>query len=112
MTMATFGQRVVAVAAAAVLWAGAWGALAQPAPAGGPAATGRKAWPLTRPEATSFAETSRYDDVIVFMRDMDARSPRIHLTTYGYTYEGRPMPLAVMTATAFAFQSCAVSTTL
>ena len=55
-------------------------------------------WPLTRPEASGFAETSRYDDVINYMKAMAAASPQIHLTTYGYTYEGRPLPLAVIGA--------------
>ena len=32
------------------------------------------------------------------MKAMAAASPRIHLTTYGYTFEGRPMPLAVIGA--------------
>jgi len=68
------------------------------APAAKPAAAAKRAWPLTRPEATSYAETSRYEDVIDFMRAMAAASPRIHLTTYGYTFEGRPMPLAVIGA--------------
>jgi hypothetical protein len=67
------------------------------APPSKPAAATR-AWPLTRPEATSYAETSRYEDVIDFMKAMAAASPRIHLTTYGYTFEGRPMPLAVIGA--------------
>lgn len=58
----------------------------------------KRTWPLTRPEATSYVETSRYDDVVSFMRAMAAASPRIHLTTYGYTYEGRAMPLAVIGA--------------
>jgi hypothetical protein len=76
---------------------------AQPAarPAAPPARTAQptgKTWPLTRPEATNFAETSRYADVIAFMKAMGAASPNIHLTTYGYTYEGRPMPLAVVGA--------------
>ncbi len=57
-----------------------------------------KPWPLTRPEASGFAETSRYEDVVAFMKAMDVASPNIHLTTYGYTYEGRPMPLAVVGA--------------
>ena len=57
-----------------------------------------KAWPQTRPEATGFAETSRYDEVVAFMKAMAAASPQIKLTTYGYTYEGRPMPLAVIGA--------------
>jgi hypothetical protein len=58
----------------------------------------RRTWPLTRPEATNFAETSRYDDVMAFMKAMAAASPHIRLTTYGYTFEGRPLPLAVIGA--------------
>lgn len=58
----------------------------------------KRAWPLTRPEATNYIETSRYDDVMAFMKAMAAASPQIHLTTYGYTFEGRPMPLAVIGA--------------
>ena len=69
----------------------------QAAPPAGPAAA-KRAWPLTRPEATSFTETSRYDEVVAFMKAMAAASPRIHLTTYGYTFEGRPLPLAVIGA--------------
>jgi|CXWL01.1.fsa_nt_gi hypothetical protein len=61
-------------------------------------ADARRTWPLTRPEATSHTETSRYDDVVSFMKAMAAASPRIHLTTYGYTHEGRAMPLAVIGA--------------
>jgi hypothetical protein len=74
-------------------------ALAQaPAKTSGAPATGAKALPLTRPEATNYAETSRYDDVMAFMKAMAAASPQIHLTTYGYTYEGRALPLAVIGA--------------
>jgi hypothetical protein len=72
-------------------------AAAQQKPAA-PSAAAARAWPLTRPEATNYTETSRYDDVIGFMKAMAAASPRIHLTTYGYTFEGRPMPLAVIGA--------------
>jgi hypothetical protein len=57
-------------------------------------------WPLTRPEATGYAETSSYEDVISYMKSMAAASPQIHMTTYGYTYEGRPLPLAVIGAPA------------
>ena len=53
---------------------------------------------LTRPELTDYAETSRYDEVISYMKQMAAANPQIHLTTYGYTYEGRPLPLAVIGA--------------
>ena len=69
----------------------------QPAPPAAPAAA-KRAWLLTRPEATNYTETSRYDEVVAFMKAMAAASPRIHLTTYGYTFEGRPMPLAVIGA--------------
>ncbi len=52
--------------------------------------------PLTRPERTGFRETSRYDDVVRFINDIDARSPLIHQTTFGYSLEGRPLPLVVV----------------
>jgi hypothetical protein len=87
---------VSVVAALALMLAG--GAAAQQASSSSrPTATPRT-WPLTRPEATNYTETSRYDDVISFMKAMAAASPRIHLTTYGYTFEGRSMPLAVIGA--------------
>lgn len=57
-----------------------------------------RTWPLTRPEATNYVETSRYDDVIGFLKAMAGASPGIRLTTYGYTFEGRPLPLAVIGA--------------
>ena len=60
------------------------------------AASGKKY--LTRPELTDYTETSRYDEVIAYMKQMAAVNPQIHLTTYGYTFEGRPMPLAVIGA--------------
>ena len=50
----------------------------------------------TRPELTGFAETSRYDDVVEFMKKAAAASPLIHLTPMGYTFEGRPIPMAVV----------------
>jgi hypothetical protein len=72
-----------------------WQALAQsPAPAPKPAAASR-AWPLTRPEATNYTETSRYDDVAAFVKQMAKAAPQIHVTTFGYTYEGKPLLLAV-----------------
>jgi hypothetical protein len=52
----------------------------------------------TRPERTNYEETSRYQDVIDFMHAVAAASPQIHLTTYGYTFEGRALPLAVIGA--------------
>ncbi|HEX6324025.1 MAG TPA: M14 family metallopeptidase, partial [Vicinamibacterales bacterium] len=48
------------------------------------------------PERTGYRETSRYADVMAFLNAVDAASPRIHLTTFGYTLEGRALPLAVV----------------
>ncbi len=50
--------------------------------------------PRTRPERTGHRETSRYDEVVAFMEAV--AGPRIHLTTFGYTLEGRRLPLAVV----------------
>ena len=67
-----------------------------------PLATAQKSGPAplqelkTRPERTHYAETSRYDDVMEFLKVVDGASARIHLTTFGYSFEGRPLPLAVV----------------
>lgn len=50
----------------------------------------------TRPERTGYGETSRYDEVVAFMEAVAKASDRVHLTTFGYTFEGRPLPLAVV----------------
>lgn len=49
----------------------------------------------TRAERTDNRETSRYEDVVAFLAQIDAASPRIHLTSFGYSWEGRPLPLVV-----------------
>jgi hypothetical protein len=50
----------------------------------------------TRAERTDFEETSRYDDVMAFVHEADAASPLVHLTTFGYSNEGRALPLVVV----------------
>ncbi len=50
----------------------------------------------TAPERTGHRETTRYDDVVAFMRAAAAASDRIHYTTFGRTSEGRDLPLAVV----------------
>jgi len=50
----------------------------------------------TTPERTNFEQTSRYDDVMTFLRTVDQASDLVHLTTFGFTSEGRPLPLAVV----------------
>ncbi len=51
---------------------------------------------LTRAERTAYVETSRYDDVIRFVNAVAAASPLIHLETFGYSLEGRALPLLVV----------------
>lgn len=50
----------------------------------------------TTAEATDYKSTSTYEDVVKFMHAVDDASPIIYYTTYGTTFEGRPMPLAVV----------------
>lgn len=50
----------------------------------------------TRAERSNFTETSRYDDVVAFLKVVDEASPLVHVTTFGYTFEGRSLPLAVV----------------
>ena len=50
----------------------------------------------TRAERTNFTETSRYDDVKTFLETVDASSNLVHVSTFGYTFEGRPLLLAVV----------------
>src|SRR5262245_34763951 len=50
----------------------------------------------TTAEASEFKSTSTYEDVVRFMKAVDAASPTVFYTTYGKTYEGREMPMAVV----------------
>jgi len=50
----------------------------------------------TKPESTDYKSTSTYDDVVTFMKAVDEASPIIFYTTYGTTFEGRAMPMAVV----------------
>jgi hypothetical protein len=50
----------------------------------------------TTPERTNYSETSRYDDVRSFLNTVAGASELVHLTTFGYTSEGRALPLAVV----------------
>ena len=51
---------------------------------------------LTRAERTGYRETSSYAEVVDFLERAAATDPSVHYTTYGYTNEGRPLPLAVV----------------
>jgi hypothetical protein len=52
----------------------------------------------TTAEKTDFKATSTYDDVVQFMKAVDAASPIVFYATYGTTTEGRAMPMAVVGA--------------
>ena len=51
---------------------------------------------LTRAERTDYRETSSHADVVDFLQRAAASSPSVHYTTFGYTTEGRALPLAVV----------------
>jgi hypothetical protein len=51
---------------------------------------------LTRAERSDYEETTRYDELMAFVSEVASRNPDIHLTTFGYTSEGRALPLLVV----------------
>ncbi len=56
--------------------------------------------PLTRAEATSYAETSLHADVMAFLAALEARAdPRFHVGSFGASPGGRALPLVVVSAT-------------
>jgi hypothetical protein len=66
----------------------------QTVPSGG--ADARVELLLTAPERTAYRETTRYVDVVAWIERVSAASPVIHLETFGYTLEGRALPLAIV----------------
>ena len=53
----------------------------------------------TRPEATNYEQTSRYEDVVAFLNQLAQAAPRtIKLKSFGETVEKRSLPLAVVGA--------------
>lgn len=49
----------------------------------------------TRAEDTNYEETTRYDEVMHFLKAATKASDKLHLTSFGYTTEGRKLPLVV-----------------
>ena len=55
--------------------------------------------PVTRAEATRYQETSRHADVMAFVQALAAREdPRLWVTSFGTSPEGRDLPLLVVSA--------------
>lgn len=50
--------------------------------------------PRTRAERTDYRETSRYADVLEFLDQL--ASPHLHRATFGYSYQGRALPLVIV----------------
>lgn len=50
---------------------------------------------LTRAEFTDYRETTRYDEVMGYLETVVLASDQLHLTHFGYTTEGRALPLLV-----------------
>jgi hypothetical protein len=55
---------------------------------------------LTRPERTAFRETSSYGEVMALAETLAGMADDVHFTTFGYTNEGRALPLVVVGAPA------------
>ncbi len=49
----------------------------------------------TRAEASEYRETTRYDEAMGFLEVLAAQDPLFHLTDFGYSVEGRRLPLVV-----------------
>ena len=82
--------------AAALALAVALGAGCATAPPGGPGAV--PAGLQTRAERTDYRETSRHADVMRSLAQADSLGDALHLTSFGTSGEGRPLPLAVWNA--------------
>ena len=50
---------------------------------------------LTAAERTGFEETTRYDEVMAFIDVAAAQNPALHVSHFGYSVEGRRLPLVV-----------------
>lgn len=50
---------------------------------------------LTRAETSNYEETTRYDEAMGFLDLLSRTSSQLHLTTFGYSTEGRALPLMV-----------------
>jgi hypothetical protein len=50
----------------------------------------------SRAEMTNFEETSRYDDVLKFISELQNQSSLIRVENFGTSYEGRKLPLMIL----------------
>jgi hypothetical protein len=50
---------------------------------------------VTAAERTNFEQTTTYDEVLSFLDEAVSSSPKLHLTSFGYSVEGRSLPLVI-----------------
>jgi len=50
----------------------------------------------SRPEVTEYAETSRYEDVMRFIAELQKRSANLKVESFGKSEEGRELPLMIL----------------
>ena len=51
---------------------------------------------LTRAELTGYQETTGYDEVVQFLERAAALSDRVHVSSFGTTFEGRSLPFVAV----------------
>jgi dipeptidyl-peptidase 4 len=49
----------------------------------------------TQAENSGFTQYTRYDSMMVYLRDLKATTPEMYLSSYGTTWQGRELPYAV-----------------
>jgi hypothetical protein len=59
----------------------------------------------TRAELSDYRETSRYAEVMVFCEQLQKSSPQVRLRTFGRSYEGRDLPLLIISEPAVSTPS-------
>jgi hypothetical protein len=55
--------------------------------------------PKTRAELTNYEETTRYEEVLSFITELQKRSPLLRLESFGTSEEGRKLPLMIFSDT-------------
>ena len=89
-------SRPTASALGALVLATSLAAQSAPRPASPGFREGRPGSPLTRAERTGYRETSSYADVTQFLAAVTRGQRRMHVTSFGYSLEGRELPLVVV----------------
>ncbi len=64
----------------------------------------------TRAERTDYLETTRYDELIGFLEVATLQHTRLHLTDFGYTTEGRALPLVIFGDVSDSSPSAVIAT--